>query len=276
MRKKISAILFYFFFLISCLLIPLIYLYVTLNINAAKNTSLSVSSVSATQKQDTTIPSDTSGAPSDNTDRQDIPDTEVPMTEMTTVDADYFDDALMIGDSRTVGLKEYGTLGNATFYCDSGLSIYDLENKKIMVDGIGKVSISDLLASHTYHKIYLMLGINELGYDVTQTFEKYASFVNFLQTMQPDAIIYVQAIMHVTSKKSDSDPIFNNPGIDARNQRIQQLADGVRVFYIDVNEVVCDDQGGLKQELTFDNLHLYGSKYNIWVDFLKTKGIETE
>ena len=51
-------------------------------------------------------------------------------------------------------------------------------------------------------------------------------------------------------EKSDSDPIFNNPGIDARNQRIQQLADGVRVFYIDVNEVVCDDQGGLKQELT--------------------------
>lgn len=51
MRKKISAILFYFFFLISCLLIPLIYLYVTLNINAAKNTSLSVSSVSTAQKQ---------------------------------------------------------------------------------------------------------------------------------------------------------------------------------------------------------------------------------
>ena len=85
MRKKISAILFYFFFLISCLLIPLIYLYVTLNINAAKNTSLSVSSVSAAQKQDTTTPSDTSGAPSDNTDRQDIPDTEVPMTEMIRV-----------------------------------------------------------------------------------------------------------------------------------------------------------------------------------------------
>lgn len=71
MRKKISAILFYFFFLISCLLIPLIYLYVTLNINAAKNTSLSVSSVSAAQKQDTTTPSDTSGAPSDNTDLSD-------------------------------------------------------------------------------------------------------------------------------------------------------------------------------------------------------------
>ena len=105
---------------------------------------------------------------------------------------------------------------------------------------------------------------------------EYQNAVEKFKTLQPDAVIYVQAIMHVTQKKSDSDPIFNNPGIDARNQRIQQLADGVRVFYIDVNEVVCDDQGGLKQELTFDNLHLYGSKYNIWVDFLKTKGIGTE
>ena len=79
-----------------------------------------------------------------------------------------------------------------------------------MVDGIGKVSISDLLASHTYHKIYMMLGINELGYDVTQTFEKYASFVNFLQTMQPDAIIYVEANLHVTAQCSDSDIIWTS------------------------------------------------------------------
>ncbi|WP_243244847.1 GDSL-type esterase/lipase family protein [Roseburia intestinalis] len=254
--------------MISCLLIPLIYLYVTLNINAAKNTSLSVSSVSTAQKQDTTTPSDTSGTPSDNTDRQDIPDTEVPMTEMTTVDADYFDDALMIGDSRTVGLKEYGTLGNATFYCDSGLSIYELENKKIMVDGIGKVSISDLLASHTYHKIYLMLGINELGYDVTQTFEKYASFVNFLQTMQPDAIIYVEANLHVTAQRSDSDKTFNNANINAFNQKISTLADQRTIYYLDINELFDDANGNLGTQYSNDNAHPLGKYYAVWCDWL--------
>ena len=84
----------------------------------------------------------------------------------------------------------------------------------------------------------------------------------------------MQAILKVTKEKSDSDAIFNNEGIEARNERIRQLADNIRVFYIDVNEVVCDESGGLNPELTFDNLHLYGSKYGIWVDFLKTKGVE--
>ena len=68
-------------------------------------------------------------------------------------------------------------------------------------------------------------------------------------------------------------PIFNNRGILLRNERIALLADNVRVFYIDVNEAVCNDAGNLREDLTFDDLHLYGSKYGIWVDFLLSKGI---
>ena len=103
--------------------------------------------------------------------------------------------------------------------------------------------------------------------------EAYTASVEKFRQLQPDAVIYVQAIMHVAKAKSDTDPIFNNRGLVERNNRIAQLADQKTIFYIDVNEVVCDADGNLKQELTFDNLHLYGSKYDIWVDFLKTKGI---
>ena len=157
------------------------------------------------------------------------------------------------------------------------MNIYDLWKDAFCNVNGQKVTLEEALKAKQYKKVYFQIGINEMGRGTLDGFmNEYQNAVEKFKTLQPDAIIYVQAIMHVTSKKSDSDPIFNNPGIDARNQRIQQLADGVRVFYIDVNEVVCDDQGGLKQELTFDNLHLYGSKYNIWVDFLKTKGIETE
>lgn len=193
------------------------------------------------------------------------------------VDDSYFDDAVFIGDSRTVGLHDYGGLDHADFYATVGMNIYDLWKEAFCnVDG-KKVTLEEALKAKQYKKVYFQIGINEMGRGTLDGFmNEYQNAVEKFETLQPDAVIYVQAIMHVTQKKSDSDPIFNNPGIDARNQRIQQLADGVRVFYIDVNEVVCDDQGGLKQELTFDNLHLYGSKYNIWVDFLKTKGIETE
>ena len=203
--------------------------------------------------------------------------TDLKPKKFIQVDDSYFDDAVFIGDSRTVGLHDYGGLDHSDFYATVGMNIYDLWKDAFCEVNGKKVTLEEALRAKQYKKVYFQIGINEMGRGTLDGFmDEYQNAVEKFKTLQPDAIIYVQAIMHVTQKKSDSDPIFNNPGIDARNQRIQQLADGVRVFYIDVNEVVCDDQGGLKQELTFDNLHLYGSKYNIWVDFLKTKGIETE
>ena len=44
----------------------------------------------------------------------------------------YFDDALFIGDSRTVGLSEYGGLDQSTFYCSTGLTIYRMFTSDIV------------------------------------------------------------------------------------------------------------------------------------------------
>lgn len=44
--------------------------------------------------------------------------------EFTQVDESYFDDALFIGDSRTVGLRDYTDLSeHADFYCETSLTI---------------------------------------------------------------------------------------------------------------------------------------------------------
>ena len=197
--------------------------------------------------------------------------------EFITVGDDYFDDAVFIGDSRTVGLHDYGGLDKATFFATVGLNVYDMWSQRFCeVDG-EKLTLEEALSRRQYKKIYFQIGINEMGRGTVDTFmQAYEESVRKFQQLQPDAIIYVQGIMRVTKEKSDKDKIFNNPGIQVRNERIAQLADNMKIFYIDVNEVVCDDTGNLRKELTFDNLHLYGSKYYIWVDFLKTKGIAIE
>lgn len=197
--------------------------------------------------------------------------------EFITVGDDYFDDAVFIGDSRTVGLHDYGGLDQATFFATVGLNVYDMWSQRFCeVDG-EKLTLEEALSRRQYKKIYFQIGINEMGRGTVDTFmQAYEESVRKFQQLQPDAIIYVQGIMRVTKEKSDKDKIFNNPGIQVRNERIAQLADNMKIFYIDVNEVVCDDTGNLRKELTFDNLHLYGSKYYIWVDFLKTKGIAIE
>lgn len=200
---------------------------------------------------------------------------EIPkVREFCEVDESYFDDAVFIGDSRTVGLRDYGGLDKATFYATVGLNIYDMWTEEFCeVDG-EKMTLEEALTKHQFKKVYFQIGINEMGRGNLESFmQEYVESVQKFKELQPNAIIYVQGIMHVTKEKSDSDKIFNNEGIEERNERIAQLADNQTIFYIDMNEVVCDKYGNLREDLTFDDLHLFGSKYGIWVDFLKTKGI---
>ncbi len=200
--------------------------------------------------------------------------TETLERTFTRVEKDYFDDAVFIGDSRTVGLYEYGGLDGAVFYATTGLNIYDLWTEKICEVNGEMVTLEEALSTQTFGKIYFQIGINEMGRGTIDGFmEAYARTVAKFQELQPDAIVFVQGIMRVTKEKSENDEIFNNVGINARNERIAELADNRSIFYIDMNEVVCDEEGNLDESLTFDDIHLFGSKYGIWVEFLQEHGI---
>lgn len=187
---------------------------------------------------------------------------------------EYFDDALFIGDSRTVGLYEYGNLQNADYFCSTGMSVYNLFSSSEYVKSIDKnTTLENLLDSSEYGKVYLMLGINELGYSFDKTIEKFSETVNTIRTKQPDAILYVMANLHVTKNRSDSDSIFCNPNIDKLNNSISSLADGKNIFYIDVNELFDDGHGNLDAVYTSDNAHVYAKHYIDWSNWLCTKTI---
>lgn len=196
--------------------------------------------------------------------------------QLGSVEEDYFDDALFIGDSRTQGLYEYGGLGeNVTFYSKTSLTVYDLFKKEkefIREDG-ENITLEQALTKHSFKKIYLMVGINELGTGTAESFfEEYARAVFKIQQLQPDAIIFVQAIMRVGAQKNATDPIFNNTNIAIRNVEIQTLADNQKIFYIDVNEVVCDENGNLFDGWSSDQIHLKAKYYAVWKEFLMNHG----
>ena len=197
--------------------------------------------------------------------------------QFETVKESYFDDALFIGDSRTVGLSEYSGWKNPTYFADVGLTIYDIFDKKIAEVNGKKYTIDKALEKKRFKKIYIMLGINELGTGNTKIFIKeYKEVIEKIRKLQPDAIIFVEAIMKVSKKKSDTDPIFNNKNIKDKNDHLALLADNKNIFYIDVNEVITDKTGGIPEKYTFDNIHLKAAYYNIWTRFLLKHGIEKE
>lgn len=195
----------------------------------------------------------------------------------STVEDDYFGDALFIGDSRTVGMYEYGGLEDiSTFYAATGLTVYKLFDSAIVtVPGQKKkITVEEALQSNQFQKIYLMIGINEMGTGTVETFaKKYEEVVNHLLELQPEAIIYIQGIMKVTTARSEQGDYITNEGIEARNEAISLLEDKERIFYLDVNPELCDETGGLKEEYTFDGVHLKAQYIEIWKDFLKTHAI---
>lgn len=195
-----------------------------------------------------------------------------------TVDDSYFDDAVFIGDSRTVGMYEYGGLEEtSTFYASTGLTIYKMFDSAIVsVPGQKKkITVEEALSERQFAKIYLMIGINEMGTGTVESFMKaYGEAVQHLQELQPEAVIYLQAIMKVTAERSEQGDYITNEGIEARNEEIAKLADDRKIFFLDVNPEICDETGGMVASYTYDGVHLKAQYIPIWLNFLKEHAVE--
>lgn len=194
--------------------------------------------------------------------------------EFVQVDESYFADALFIGDSRTVGIQEYSFIKNADFFADNSMTSFAIMEKELEVGGVGKTTLPKLLATKKYAKIYIMLGINELGYPYNSVIKKYNEVLQKVREAQPQAIIFVEANLHVTKTRSDTDALYNNTNINALNAGMKELSDNLEnSYYIDINELFDDESGSLRADYAGDSAHVYGKYYNDWAKWLCTKGI---
>ncbi|MDR0570459.1 MAG: GDSL-type esterase/lipase family protein [Clostridiales Family XIII bacterium] len=183
---------------------------------------------------------------------------------------EYFADALFIGDSRTEGLFMYSTLAGATFYFSKGMAVDKVfSSPNVTVDGV-KMTVGEALGKKRFGKVYVMLGVNELGWVYTDMFiEKYGQLIDRIKETQPGAPVFVQSIFPVTAKKSAADKIYNNPTIDRFNALIEEMAKDKGVAYLAVDESVQDEDGCLPQEATVDGVHLNKAYCLKWEDYLR-------
>ena len=216
-----------------------------------------------------------------NTDKEGLFAPNGTYYSLQEVDDSYFADALMIGDSRTVGLYEYGDMANVTsFMARESASIYDLfdDDEKLDYTPKGKETtrrtLKDLLSKAKFKKIYISVGVNELGVpDTKDYYEEFRKVVTKINKLQPDALIYIQGIMHVSKNMSSTDRVYNNRAIVQRNKAIATLANGRNIFYIDMNADLCDENGDLKEEFTGDGIHLKAASCERWHKFLRKNAI---
>lgn len=213
-----------------------------------------------------------------NTESEQIMPEKESEREFVQVDMSYLDGALFIGDSRTSTLYEYAGWDETTFFVEYGLTIWDVMDSLVAQDQNSgeKISVRDALKQQKYDKIYIMLGINELGRGTADTFyEQYKAVVDEIRALQPDAVLFVESIMHVTDKKDSEGTYINNTEIDARNEKIKTLADNKSIFWLDENETFdLEGTSKLNPEFTSDGVHLKAKYISVWRDFLLLHGIE--
>ena len=174
----------------------------------------------------------------------------------------YFDDALFVGDSRIEGLAAYhgGLLDGATFYykrgsSNSGLAIADVEVNRVTYN------LSTYLGSHDFGKIYIMCGINSIGFGAERNAETFKEdLLDVILEKEPSAKIYILSNIKVTKAKGTDSPVFSKENMDAYNSELGKLANGRNILYLDVASYFDDNEGWLDtQYASSDGVHLLPS-----------------
>lgn len=185
--------------------------------------------------------------------------------------AEDFSDAAFIGDSRTEGLQLHAGLSEAAFFTDVGLMVNEAltKDKLPLPDGTRGTAL-EALSGRTYRRIYLMFGVNELGWDADSVFkDDYVALIQAIQEAQPEAVVYVQTIFPVTREKSEGDGIYNNDNVRRFNGRIREAAEETGAVLIETAALFDDGGGNLPAEASTDGVHLTHSYYLQWLDYLR-------
>lgn len=223
-----------------------------------------------TLPQDTTLPPETTTPPTTTEVVIPGPALHDPNADFSigAVDPSWFDDVLFIGDSRTVGLRDYARSGNAEYFCSVGMSVFNFKSRTASDKNFSDQKLEKLLSSKTYGKIFISLGINECGYPLETLMNAYTDLVDMVRSNQPDAKIIIQGIMSVSKSYSKNGASFTPSNINKINNELQGLCDGSTIFYIDVNEFFADEEGYLIKEVSGDGCHPNGKYYGVWANWI--------
>lgn len=199
--------------------------------------------------------------------------TEIKKYKYETVQLDYFSDALFVGDSRMAGFEIYKKIPGAMYFCYSSASVFNIFENEDEVSPVGKVKLFDLLSQHKFGKIYIMLGINNLQTNYYNHKKQYKETLDLIKKLQPNAIIYLIANLHVTDVYDPAKPHLTNENINLVNKFIESYADNINVFYLDPNGMYDDENGNLRLELSTDNVHIHVTHYDKFLVYLLSNAL---
>lgn len=167
-----------------------------------------------------------------------------------------FEDCLVIGDSVTQGLYEYGVLSQTYVVADRGTEVTKVANKKIETH-IAKAKEMRPRA------LFLAYGMNDLTAQRGKPkgfVESYKVLLEELKEALPDTAIYVNSILPATQKAVAKNSEYSK--VSEFNQELKKLCETEEVTFIDNTLLVNSD------DYAQDGVHVTTNYYKKWVEHM--------
>ena len=205
----------------------------------------------------------------ENNDKHEDKKEETTINKSTNVKFD--ETVAFIGDSRTQGFIMYNGLKNVQDYSYVGLMVDTAVSKKFVKTSNGeKITLLEDMKGKNIKRVYIMLGVNELGWSYPQVFKsKYKELIKEIKKIKPNAQIYVQSIIPVTKSRDKSDKYFNNTRIEQYNKLVKEVASEENVEYLNVQSALVNSESYLPEETSPDGIHIGKSYCEKWLEYLK-------
>ena len=187
------------------------------------------------------------------------------------VDDSYFADAAFMGNSLMDGFRLFSGLTTCDYYAATSMTVVGATSKAcITLDNGNAGTLVDGLIQKPYGKIYILLGINEIGFDTKTFIDYYSAMLDTIIAAQPNCDIYIMGITPVSKTKSDGSTTFNMTRINEYNTALRQLAADKGCYYMDLVSALAGPDGYLPSSETTDGVHFSAKVYQTWLDYVKT------
>ena len=206
----------------------------------------------------------------------------VPVEEGEPVGDDgFFDNTVFLGDSRTEGLELFGGLKHGTYYWARGMTVFRVDDEDYKIASIDDedYTLIGALHQHNFDAVYIMIGVNELGYPVESYESGLSLLVDEVIETQPEAVVYLQIMPPLNDemcRANDLADYINNDNLQAFNGAIQRVAAEKKVALLNTAEVYTGEDGQLPAELANDGCHFVYGAYSLWADYLRSHTIDRE
>ena len=198
--------------------------------------------------------------------------TEVPAP--TEVPESFFDHTLFIGDSKTDGMRMWGRLGQAQYFCGTNYSVYNIFDKKASDADFKNASLDKVLASHRYDQIYILLGYNEAGYPFESLMDQFRYVIARVHKAQPKARMILHGIMHASARAAAKYSYYTVENLETVNDGLRQLADDTEgLYYVDCNAPFCGEDGYLLPDVSADGEHLTPEHTAEWAREIRRQAV---